>query len=229
MNLRLKRKLILSQQKQIDCVLCKKTNIKFFFKDEQSVIFNQCKTCGLIQRSEESHLNFFEERKRYDLHKNDIQDPNYIKFLSPLVNSIQMFLKNKNLKGLDFGCGTAAPLAHIFSNLGFEMYRYDLHFFNDEKVLKQKYDFILASEVIEHFRNPYEEFSMLSQILNVGGYLGLMTSFWSEEIDFSRWHYRRDPTHLCFYTYDSMVKIAEYFGYEIMDFSGNTCILKKLP
>eukprot|EP01107_Rhizomastix_libera_P007396 TRINITY_DN2205_c0_g1_i2.p1 TRINITY_DN2205_c0_g1~~TRINITY_DN2205_c0_g1_i2.p1 ORF type:complete len:114 (-),score=12.08 TRINITY_DN2205_c0_g1_i2:96-437(-) len=89
--------------------------------------------------------------------------------------------------------------------------RYDPYFFPNRDVLTRTYDFITLTEVAEHFYHPYEEFSFLGSLLSSGGILVVMTSFLpnTKGFDFADWYYRRDPTHVVFYTEKTMKDIAK--------------------
>ena len=49
------------------------------------------------------------------------------------------------------------------------------------------------------------------------GFLGVMTKFLSDEKDFGQWYYRKDPTHVAFYSPKTIEVIASMMGwtYEI--------------
>ena len=42
-----------------------------------------------------------------------------------------------------------------------------------------------------------------------GGWLGVMTTFLTEDSLFENWHYRRDPTHVVFYAEQTFEIIAD--------------------
>ena len=90
----------------------------------------------------------------------------------------------------------------------FKIDLYDPFFFPDKKIFLKKYNFITCSETIEHFFNPYDEFINLDKLLLKSGWLGVMTCFMKKNILFENWHYRRDPTHVVFYTEDTFEVIA---------------------
>lgn len=77
---------------------------------------------------------------------------------------------------------------------------YDPFYFNDNTVFSKTYDFITATEVVEHLREPDREFDRLLAVLKSGGWLGLMTKLVIDKSSFMNWHYIRDLTHICFYS-----------------------------
>lgn len=70
---------------------------------------------------------------------------------------------------LDFGCGAGPVLKRPLEEGGFRVHLYDPFFYPDREVLDEEYDFIIASEVLEHLYNPYEEIIRLKRCLKRGG------------------------------------------------------------
>ena len=66
---------------------------------------------------------------------------------------------------------------------------YDYFYANDKEVLRKKFDFITATEVFEHFRDPGQEIKMLWELLNPEGILGIMTKLLIDQQAFPKWHY----------------------------------------
>ncbi|MDO8898473.1 MAG: class I SAM-dependent methyltransferase, partial [Bacteroidales bacterium] len=83
-----------------------------------------------------------------------------------------------------------------------------------KEVLASKYDFITCTEVIEHFYNPLQEFKKLHEMLLPGGKLFCMTNIYSSEINFSKWHYKNDMTHVFIYAAKTLALIAETIGFK---------------
>lgn len=144
------------------------------------------------------YLNEIEEKERYLEHNNDVCDPRYQAFVSPLVNAIMRDFQ-KDTKGLDYGCGTGPVISKMLSDHGFEMTLYDPYFHPSKEVLDKSYDFIVCNEVMEHFYHPHQEFKKLYLLLKPGGVLYLKTKILYDTIDFENWYYKKDPTHVFFY------------------------------
>ena len=51
------------------------------------------------------------------------------------------------------------------------------------------YDFIFATECLEHFHNPESEIRRISSLLKPGGLLGTMTERWTTLEQFPNWYY----------------------------------------
>ncbi len=153
-----------------------------------------------------------DERAHYLLHENDVDDPGYRRFLSKLANPLLERL-GACLKGLDYGCGPGPALAAMLCEAGHQMTLYDPYFHPDPSVLDRTYDFIVCTEVAEHFHDPAAEFERLDAMLRPCGWLAVMTCFQTEDARFARWHYRADPTHVVFYREATMRAIAARFGW----------------
>ena len=77
---------------------------------------------------------------------------------------------------------------------------YDHFYAPNPRALDGPYDFITATEVVEHLHHPRMELARLWTILEPGGILGIMTKLMPEHKLFAQWHYKRDPTHVCFFS-----------------------------
>lgn len=199
------------------CLLCNTTDkLLDFFKDEKGVQFLKCGSCGFIFKTPEHHLNAAEEEVRYKLHQNDILDSGYQNYLRPVVEAV-LSSQNPDDRGLDYGCGPASVIVHLLNEHGYSPAVYDPLFFPDVQLLSNSYDYITCTEVIEHFTQPRTEFLRLHDLLRPaepsGGRLYVKTSLTDSIVDFQRWHYRRDLTHVGFYCRQSLEYIRSEFGF----------------
>ena len=147
-----------------------------------------CPRCGLITKMK--RISFEEERLRYDAHKCDFR---YCEYMQEVYEKIKAYVVGKTV--LDYGCGQIHKLADIFSEHGYTSFYYDLHYYPNLK--KMTYDTIVLIEVFEHLYEPYEELFKLSEMLDVGGRIILMTQFY-DDVDLNSWWYFRDKTHVSF-------------------------------
>ena len=152
------------------------------------------------------------ELQHYLNHENDLQDPQYRKFASKLVEPLASRLRD-GARGLDYGCGSGPGAAAMLRERGFGGDLFDPFFAPDEAVLHRSYDFIVCCEVAEHFHHPAEEFDRLEKLLEHGGILAIMTCFQADDDRFAGWHYRRDPTHVAFYRAETLHRLAEQRGW----------------
>ena len=192
------------------CPLCQNISVPFY-KTE----FYECSCCGGISRPKEKLLDNQKEKERYENHTNDSDDLGYQNFVSPITNAVLHEYK-KEAVGLDFGCGKDSPIIKVLRQNEYKIFEYDPYFFDDKKLLEQKYDYIACCEVIEHFYNPKKEFDLLKSLLKEDGVLYLMTGIYNENIDFSKWWYKNDLTHVFIFREKTFEWIKKEFGFENM-------------
>lgn len=190
--------------------------------------FYHCLDCDLRFLDPGQRLGFDDEKERYSQHNNDVNDPAYRRFVEPLFVQIQMRVLNKSC-GLDFGAGPGPALAQMFEQGGHKMEIYDPFFQPDTACLSKTYDFIVASEVAEHLYRPYVELQKIFHLLKPGGWLGIMTLLVEPATDFANWYYRRDPTHVVFYSRQTFVWIAQHFGFTELTHEGERIVLLRRP
>jgi 2-polyprenyl-3-methyl-5-hydroxy-6-metoxy-1,4-benzoquinol methylase len=145
------------------------------------------------------YLDPEQEKAEYDLHKNSAADPGYRQFLSRLSVPLLERLSPAR-QGLDFGCGPGPTLSLMLEQAGHFVALYDPFYQPGGDVLAAHYDFITATEVVEHLYQPGAELEKLWAMLDKGGYLGLMTKLVRDREAFASWHYKNDPTHVCFFS-----------------------------
>ncbi|RLD77397.1 MAG: methyltransferase [Bacteroidetes bacterium] len=191
------------------CPLCSNNGILLYQDDKHT--FYQCNVCKGIYRDPDELLKKDEERERYYLHQNHINDHGYIKFADPIISFVKNNF-NSNQKGLDFGAGHTPVISEILKRNNFKVEIYDPLFFDNKKVLGGKYDFIISCEVIEHFYNPRVEFELLYKMLNLKGKLICMTDIFNGS-NFDSWYYKTDPTHVFLYQKETFQWIKKHFGF----------------
>jgi len=193
------------------CPLCNGVAISFY-KDKKRHYLH-CEICSGIFLDPELRLTPENEKSRYLRHNNDIKDPGYQQYMQPVVDAIEKNFKSES-KGLDYGAGPGPVVAYMLENKGFNLILFDPFFYPSKEVLASKYDFITCTEVIEHFYNPLQEFKKLHEMLLPGGKLFCMTNIYSSEINFSKWHYKNDMTHVFIYAAKTLALIAETIGFK---------------
>ncbi|MBN2402580.1 MAG: class I SAM-dependent methyltransferase [Spirochaetes bacterium] len=194
----------------LECTLC--DGEAFIFKRIKERVYYACSGCGAVLLDPRYHPSPDDERKRYLEHNNDIHDIRYQKFVDPLVAEVKQNYSKDN-KGLDFGAGTGPVITMLLRDSGYNVELYDPFFWNNTERLKYPYDYIVCCEVIEHFKNPADEFKLLRSLLNKNGMLLCKTSLYNEDIDFDRWRYKDDLTHVIFYTKDSLIQIKGRYNF----------------
>ena len=206
----------------LPCPLCGEQKTGPYWRDQRRT-YLLCNFCRLVFVPRQFHLSPAEERAVYDLHKNDPLDAGYRKFLSRLSRPLLAKLASP-CRGLDFGCGPGPALQRLFIEAGHSIDLYDPFYYNDRTIFEKRYDFICATEVVEHLHMPKETFAALFGLLRPGGWLAIMTKLARDPAAFQRWHYIRDPTHICFYSRSTFAFLAQWHqaGLEII---GNDVIL----
>jgi hypothetical protein len=195
------------------CPLCGDTDSAFFHRDQRRE-YLRCGECALVFVPPEFHLDAAAERTEYELHHNDPQDAGYRRFLGRLAQPLSAQLAPGS-RGLDFGCGPGPTLSLMLAEQGHSMRLYDPYFAPDSRVFETHWDFITATEVAEHLYRPGLELARLWSCLVPGGVLGLMTKLVLDREAFSRWHYKNDPTHVCFFMRASFVWLGAQWQAEV--------------
>jgi cyclopropane fatty-acyl-phospholipid synthase-like methyltransferase len=130
---------------------------------------------------------------------------------------------------LEFGCGTGPVLAELLSRRGMEVDKYDLYFYPQKIYKDKKYDLITSTEVFEHLQNPMKVLELLKKHTNDKGYIILMTKFPPDgDGEFLDWWYRRDVTHISFFTPKSFEIMANRLGLQLLKtINSNIAIFQK--
>ncbi|MCQ8127305.1 class I SAM-dependent methyltransferase [Methylomonas rivi] len=188
------------------CPLCLSADTVSFFADKHRD-YLRCRHCRLVFVPPRQHLSADAEKAVYDDHQNRMDDSGYRQFLSRLAEPLLSRLPAR-ASGLDYGCGPGPLLAKMFSEQGHAMRTFDPFYANRPETLQSRYDFVTCTEVVEHFRRPRQEFQRLFGLLKPNGHLGIMTKLVINADAFSRWHYKNDPTHISFFSEDTLAWLA---------------------
>ena len=212
--------------KNMSCILCQENTVAYYHKDRHRYYLH-CGSCDLVFVPNTFHLTAPEEKKIYDQHQNNAFDDGYRTFLSRLVNPLLLMLPDHS-KGLDFGSGPGPTLSLMMSEAGHEMQIYDPFYAPNRSVLSDCYDFITATEVVEHLSDPNGVLERLWRILKPGGILGIMTKLVVSQEAFGSWHYKNDPTHISFYSEKSFEYVARRWRTTV-EIVGKDVILLRKP
>jgi SAM-dependent methyltransferase len=208
------------------CPLCSSDQTQFYYEDKNRCYF-QCCRCELVFVPQGQRLDPVSEKAHYDHHNNDPDDQGYRRFLSrlalPLLERIAA-----HSTGVDFGCGPGPALAHMLREAGHQVALYDIYYQPDADVLKKTYDFLTATEVIEHLYDPKKIWSQWLNLVKPGGWIGIMTKLVIDLEAFACWHYKYDPTHVSFFSRATFRYLAERDKLEL-EFIGNDVILLRKP
>jgi len=167
-----------------------------------------------------------DEKARYDQHKNYPHDKRYRRFLNKVYAPMQERIEPESC-GIDFGSGPGPTLSVMFKEAGHSMVDYDPFYDKHAHLLKNKYDFITITEVVEHLYEPIKELDMLWKMLKDGGWMGVMTDMSVRSVSFKEWHYKDDPTHVCFFSHTTLEWVAARWNAEIIFTNKNVALFKK--
>ena len=209
-NSTIKMELIMFLHKK--CPICRSSSIEEFFEAEKRK-YILCENCEFIFVPKQFWISKTEEKLRYEQHKNHSNDLGYISFLSQIVVTIKKFLKDGSY-GIDYGCGPNSVLSDIFKKEKMHMTQYDPFYY--PKFPNKKFDFLVSTETFEHLQNPSMEIKNILSIIHSKGVIGIMTAFWEKDIFIKDWHYRKDKTHISFYTFRTFECIADIFKLKIL-------------
>lgn len=171
----------------------------------------QCEACKLVFVPRTELISFQHERERYDHHQNLESDAEYHNYLRTIADEVIPHLEAGET-GLDFGSGRTRLMEEILTASGYPTRSYDLFYYPDTDLLQKKWDFILMSEVIEHLRDPFTVMITLSSLLSNGGKIFIKTKFLPEREAFDQWFYKRDITHVQFFSPVSLDALTGLLG-----------------
>jgi|LGOV01.1.fsa_nt_gb SAM-dependent methyltransferase len=206
------------------CKICS-ANTHLLEDSQIKVTYSVCDECGFIYKNLEHHPNIEAEQKEYMNHNNSFESLGYVKMFENFIND---FIEPLNITGkvLEFGSGPGPVLKELLLRKGYNVFDFDPFFNPNKEYLDNKYDLITSTEVIEHFSQPLEEFAHLNALLNPNGYLVIMTGLnvLSEE-KFLKWWYRRELTHISFYSIKTLEFIAKTTGYKLVNHNSKNVVV----
>ncbi|WP_246722870.1 class I SAM-dependent methyltransferase [Aliikangiella sp. G2MR2-5] len=232
-----------------ECPLCSKLTSESgnnaecdLYHQDKRRSYYQCARCMLVFVPACYHLCAVDEKAEYDKHQNNPDDPGYQRFLSrvtfPLFERVKLKEKEScsetisiidcgseagvgstKIRGLDFGCGPGPAISVMAEREHLRVDNYDLYYFSEPGLLQKQYDFITMTEVIEHLASPMMVLKQLDAMLKPEAILAIMTKRVTDQKAFSGWHYKNDPTHICYYSEATFAWIGQELGWrlEIID------------
>ncbi|MEI6147938.1 MAG: class I SAM-dependent methyltransferase [bacterium] len=191
-----------------------------------------CPQCELRFVPEPWHVSPQQERARYELHRNSLEDGGYVCFLQPAIDALARHLRRGG-EGegprspgtiLDYGSGPTPVLVELLNRAGFQAVAYD-PFFAPDADLSHRFAAVISTETFEHFRRPRLELDRLVGLLNPGGLLVVLTALWTPERDFRKWPYANDETHIAFYSGATFDFMAATRGLYVVETNGKDLVV----
>ena len=193
------------------CPLCQEPTAAAF-AEVDGRHYHRCRNCDLTFLDPSQRPSAAAERAEYDLHQNEPHDPRYRRHLAKLTEPLLRGVPT-GAEGLDFGSGPGPTIAVMLGEQGFRVRNYDPFFAPDRAVLERRYDFITCTETAEHFHEPAREFALFQRLLRPGGPLGIMTVMLTDGIDFQKWWYRGEISHVSFYSPKTFDWLGRHHGW----------------
>ena len=178
--------------------------------------FSLCRHCSFVFQNEATLPGAGEERERYELHRNDPDDKGYLNWLEGFVKAaVTPWYTGGRI--LDYGSGPRPVLSELLSSRGLPVSSYD-PYFAPLWPEDGPFSMILLCEVLEHVHNPLNDFRRLCSSAGEGAVLSVMTQFLPslDAGDFKSWWYKEDPTHIRFFTPESLEMLGEKTGWRLI-------------
>ncbi len=214
------------EQRLNECPLCTVGGTAFFHRDSRRE-YRRCEACSLVFVPSRYFLPPEAEKTCYDLHQNDPSDDRYRQFLNRLAQPLLEVL-TPGARGLDFGCGPGPTLSLMLAQAGYPTAIFDPFYEPDPEVWQQEYDFVTATEVVEHLHRPRLDLQRIWNLLTPGGWLGIVTKRVLNQSAFANWHYKNDPTHVAFFADETFSWLARQWSAELRLVSPDVVLLHKL-
>lgn len=194
------------------CKICF-SHTKKYSDPHSSKTYTHCLNCQCIALEPSFWVSKKDERNQYDQHKNSLENEGYVKMFEDFLDFFWKDIVPESPFVLDFGSGPTPVLATLLQRRGALVTCYDKFYHPDTSFEHHHYDLITSTEVFEHLENPLETLRHLTQHVKNKGYIAIMTLFHDNSMEiFWKWWYRRDPTHIVFYTPLTLQYLAKQCG-----------------
>ena len=212
---------------KVTCKLCFKNSIDIIEDKQMQNIYYHCNSCDFIFSSKLPTIE--QEKKQYSHHNNSLESSGYVEMFEKFIDTAITPYTNIAKQVLDYGSGPEPVLSTLLKKRGFNVQIYDPLYAKDETFKDKKFSTIVSTEVFEHLHSPYETIKELVEILENGGILSFQTMFHPENNEkFLNWWYRRDPTHVCFFSHKTIKKMEDIFNLKLLKFDDkNIAVFRK--
>ncbi len=181
-----------------------------------NTLYHFCPHCECISLDTSLYLPPHLEKKIYDHHHNSLENEGYVRMFEAFLDFFWEEMSCRKT-ALDFGSGPTPVLSVLLQRRGLDVEGYDKFYQPNDTFKEHSYDLITSTEVFEHLQDPLNTLSFLTERLNEGGIIALMTLFHPQESSaFFMWWYRRDKTHITFFTPKTIQIMAKMCGLEMI-------------
>lgn len=221
--------------KQKPCSICQALGapLRLNLSRAQMRTYWECSDCNFIEVDEVDHLTAGDEADFYRNHENSVEDLRYRQYARSVTDEATRRLSEAKAggvfgKALDYGCGPGPVVASVLRERGIAADEYDPVFFPDG-LREDSYALIVACEVVEHFREPKFEFSRVRDLLKPGGWFVVQTERLDFVESFEDWYYRRDPTHIAFYSERAFRRLGHEAGFDVVEVVDRKLVSMRRP
>ena len=214
------------------CRICNSSSSQYY-KDTR--VFHKCPQCSLIFTDQT--LDRESEEKHYKGQWENSNKEHIIALADKLITIINKYRKPSRI--LDFGSGSGS-ITDEFLSRGIDTTPYEpmAHGSLANHNCQNMFDTVIATEVIEHLPNLWDELKNIMGVLTNDGiavFTTLMTNAFidtpNEQFAFRKWWYKDDLTHVSFFCNRSLAKLAELGHFKIDVYgdnnSSNTVVIYK--
>lgn len=200
------------------CRVCESSSLKEVYDNQLDSNYYFCEVCEFIFQEEDEIVSIEEEKEVYDQHDNSFESEGYVKMFERFIEkAVDPFISGNIKKALDYGCGPGPVLAKILEKKGLDVNTFDPIYDNNSEYKNFKYDLITSTEVFEHFIDPLNELEKISNLLKKNGILSIMTLLRPDtEEQFKNWWYKRDKTHISFYSSKTLYLLGKMHNLEMI-------------
>ena len=214
------------------CRICNSSSSQYY-KDTR--VFHKCPQCSLIFTDQT--LDKVSAEKHYKGQWENSNKEHIIALADKLLTIINKYRKPSRI--LDFGSGSGS-ITDEFLSRGIDTTPYEpmAHGSLANHNYQNMFDTVIATEVIEHLPNLWDELKNIMGVLTNDGiavFTTLMTNAFidtpNEQFAFRKWWYKDDLTHVSFFCNRSLAKLAELGHFKIDVYgdnnSSNTVVIYK--
>lgn len=208
------------------CIICD-CDTKMFDDPQLQKQYHYCQNCDCISLDTIYCLSLEKENSLYNNHQNSLKNEGYVQMFENFLDYFWNDLTCKD-KSLDFGSGPTPVLSQLLQKRGVQVDCYDKFYQPIKCFENQTYDFITSTEVFEHLDDPLTTLLLLAKHLRPQGIFAIMTLFHqNDQAHFLTWWYRRDPTHITFYTPKTLEVLANQCGLDVVKTDGKRIVVLK--